>query len=221
VELFAKSFVQQVITAQTYLADQLACRLILEYALRNNEVATRQFKHFDFDRRILTVKGKGNKIRQVPIIDDAFWVQLGQLELEVQAEPDDYLLYRTDVKRVVCDPDDAEEILNLGRGVVRGYRRRTIRDHSKPLSSSSMHRWWYACLHRSGVTEDVTRGFNMHRGRHTAITDFLRTPGVNLKHAQMLAGHASIQTTADIYTHMDTDDLANAFVRKADWDAKG
>jgi site-specific recombinase XerD len=221
VELFPKSLVHRVISAQTYVADEIGCRLILIYALRNAEVASRQFKHFDFDRRLLSIVGKGSKARQVPIIDDAFWVQLGRLELELQAQPDDYLLYRTDTKRVVCPLDEAEEVLALGRGVQRGYRRRIIRDHSRPISSSSMHRWWYACLQRAGeVPANVTAGMNMHRGRHTAITDLLRTPGVNLKHAQLLAGHASIQTTADEYAGFDTGDVAHAYQLKADWDAK-
>jgi hypothetical protein len=97
-------------------------------------------------------------------------------------------------------------------------------DHPRPqppISSSSMHRWWYACsAARRRGSRDVTAGMNMHRGRHTAITDLLRTPGVNLKHAQLLAGHASIQTTADEYAGFDTGDVAHAYQLKADWDAK-
>jgi site-specific recombinase XerD len=49
----------------------------------------------------------------------------------------------------------------------------------------------------------------MHEARHTAITDFLRRTG-NLKLAQMLAGHADIGTTANIYAHLDTTDLETA-----------
>jgi integrase len=45
--------------------------------------------------------------------------------------------------------------------------------------------------------------------RHTAITDLLRRTG-NLKLAQMLAGHADIGTTANIYAHLDTTDLETA-----------
>ena len=41
----------------------------------------------------------------------------------------------------------------------------------------------------------------MHEARHTAITQFLRDTG-NLKLAQMLAGHADISTTANIYAHL-------------------
>jgi site-specific recombinase XerD len=49
----------------------------------------------------------------------------------------------------------------------------------------------------------------MHEARHTAITEFLRDTG-NLKLAQMLAGHADIGTTANIYAHLDTSDLESA-----------
>jgi len=55
-----------------------------------------------------------------------------------------------------------------------------------------LHRWWNALLERAGV-EDHT----MHEARHAAITQIVRDTG-NLKLAQLLAGHASIQTTADI-----------------------
>jgi integrase len=49
----------------------------------------------------------------------------------------------------------------------------------------------------------------MHEARHTAITDFLRATG-NLKLAQQLARHPTIQTTADIYWHLDDIDLERA-----------
>jgi site-specific recombinase XerD len=49
----------------------------------------------------------------------------------------------------------------------------------------------------------------MHEARHTAITRFLRQTG-NLKLAQMLAGHADIGTTANIYAHLDVTDLETA-----------
>jgi integrase len=49
----------------------------------------------------------------------------------------------------------------------------------------------------------------MHSARHTAITDIVHATG-NLKAAQLFAGHASIQTTADIYAHFDLEDLREA-----------
>jgi integrase len=78
------------------------------------------------------------------------------------------------------------------------------KDRAKQLSSTAMHRWWTKCLERAGLTHRP-----MHEARHTAITDFLRRMG-NLKLAQMLAGHADIGTTANIYAHLDTTDLETA-----------
>jgi integrase len=77
-------------------------------------------------------------------------------------------------------------------------------DRRRPLSSTAMHRWWSKCLERTGLPHRP-----MHEARHTAITEFLRRTG-NLKLAQMLAGHADIGTTANIYAHLDTSDLETA-----------
>ncbi len=72
------------------------------------------------------------------------------------------------------------------------------------MSSTAMHRWWARCMERAELKHRP-----MHEARHTAITDFLRRTG-NLKLAQMLAGHADIGTTANIYAHLDTTDLEAA-----------
>jgi integrase len=67
-----------------------------------------------------------------------------------------------------------------------------------------MHRWWHRCLEIAGVPPHPIR-----EARHTPITDFLRATG-NLKLAQQLARHRTIQTTADIYGHLDDIDLERA-----------
>jgi site-specific recombinase XerD len=74
----------------------------------------------------------------------------------------------------------------------------------KQLSATAMHRWWKRCVAKAGIAYQ-----SMHTARHTAITEFLRATG-NLKLAQMLAGHADIGTTANIYAHLDTTDLETA-----------
>ena len=45
--------------------------------------------------------------------------------------------------------------------------------------------------------------------RHTFCTDLCRA-GVDIRTAQKLMGHANISITADIYTHVDLDDVKNA-----------
>jgi site-specific recombinase XerC len=47
----------------------------------------------------------------------------------------------------------------------------------------------------------------MHKARHTAGQRVLDAAG-NLKAVQKLLGHASIQTTGDIYADWDIDQLA-------------
>ena len=45
--------------------------------------------------------------------------------------------------------------------------------------------------------------------RHTYCTDLARA-GVDIRTAQKLMGHANISVTADIYTHVDTQDIVGA-----------
>jgi integrase len=71
-----------------------------------------------------------------------------------------------------------------------------------------MHSWWYRRLADSGIVPaGTTSGERMHNARHTAGQRVLDATG-NLKAVQKLLGHASIQTTGDIYADWDIDQLA-------------
>jgi integrase/recombinase XerC len=186
-EPFSGGLVSRVLASQDYLADKLGCWLILVYALRRAELAAVRFRDFDFERRTLTVTGKGGKVRIVPIVDEPFWRDLGALEIELGGRDvilDHHLLYRTDT---------------------RGMR--TYRRHERGLVPRSVHTWWYRCLEQAGVVTDDHKGFGMHRGRHTVATDIVRKTG-NLTAAQELLGHSDIGTTRDAYAGFDTEDLA-------------
>ena len=77
------------------------------------------------------------------------------------------------------------------------------------MSDHGLHDWWYACLERAGVVEPgTTSGERMHKARHTAGQRVLDVTG-NLKAAQKLLGHSSIQTTGDVYADWDIDQLAD------------
>ena len=66
----------------------------------------------------------------------------------------------------------------------------------------------YRCLATAGiVAPGTTSGEKMHKSRHTAGQRVLDATG-NLKAVQKLLGHASIQTTGDIYADWDIDQLA-------------
>jgi site-specific recombinase XerC len=55
----------------------------------------------------------------------------------------------------------------------------------------------------------------MHKARHSAGQRVLNKTG-NLKAAQQLLGHASIQTTGDVYTEWGIEQLAETMAEIAD-----
>jgi integrase len=128
---------------------------------------------------------KRGKVRELPIPDPNFWMDLERLILDVGAKPHHYLL--------------------PGR---KGNQNATTLVPDRPLSGHGAHDWWYRCLERAGVVaEGTTSGERMHKARHTAGQRVLDRTG-NLKAVQKLLGHDSIQTTADIYVDWDLDQLA-------------
>jgi integrase len=134
------------------------------------------------------VFGKGGKVRYLPVVEAELRNVIERHILDRQPSPDEYLLH----------PE------KLGPEFYRGPVGTIWEDRHKQLSSTAMHRRWSKCLQRAEIPHRP-----MHEARHTAITDFLRRTG-NLKLAQMLAGHANIGTTANIYAHLDTTDLETA-----------
>jgi integrase len=186
-EVFAPENVLRLILAQPRLRDRIALMLLFRLALRKSELAAVQFKHFTHDRRRLRVYGKGGTVATVPVPDEIRLALAEHIALE-RPSPSDFLLYPE--RTTGAEP----------RGG-RRYAGVVWDDRSKAMSATAMHRWWHRCLSTASLPARP-----MHEARHTAITDFLRATG-NLKLAQQLARHRSIQTTADVYGHLDDVDL--------------
>jgi integrase/recombinase XerD len=183
---FTPADVAKAISSQPRQRDRVALLLLFRLGLRKSELARLQFKHYD--GRQLTIFGKGGKVRYLPVVDAELRLQLERHILDRAPTPDEYLLY----------PE------KIGPEFYGGPLATIWQDRTRPLSSTAMHRWWVGCLKRASLPHRP-----MHEARHTAITEFLRRSG-NLKLAQMLAGHADIGTTANIYAHLDTTDLEAA-----------
>jgi hypothetical protein len=125
-------------------------------------------------------------VRELPLPHRAFWHDLEHHILDIGAQISDYLL---------CTQR------TIPRVGVRRYP-------DKPMSGHAAHDWWYRCLATAGiVSPGTTSGEKMHKSRHTAGQRVLDATG-NLKAVQKLLGHASIQTTGDIYADWDIDQLA-------------
>lgn len=185
-----------IIAEQESRRDRLCLRLLLDYGLRKGALRAVQFKHFDHQRKRLTIFTKGQKVRELPIPHAEFWLDLERRILDAQANPADYLL---------C----AHRTIPVGKPDADGHRhteRRTFPD--RPMSGHGTHKWWYACLTNAGIVPEGTlSGERMHKARHTAGQRVLDVTG-NLKAVQKLLGHSSIQTTGDIYADWDLDQLA-------------
>lgn len=196
---FSGDQVRAIIAAQPDLRDRVALRLLLNYGLRKGALKAIQFKHFDHERRRLSIFTKGDKIRTIPIPDPHFWLELERLMSpfeERQAGSTHYLMQRQ--RKFPCRFDE--------NGKAIEYRTRYWPDH--PMGEHGLHDWWYRCLERAGVVDPgVTKGERIHKARHTAGQRVLDHTG-NLKAVQKLLGHASIQTTGDVYADWDIDQLA-------------
>jgi integrase len=132
-------------------------------------------------------------MRDVPIAQPEFWDDLGRLIIETEAQPHHFLLPR-------------RKAIPKGQAEIR--RSVTYLFPDQPMGGHGLHSWWYRCLERAGiVAAGTSSGERMHEARHTAGQRVLDVTG-NLKAAQKLLGHASISTTADVYTDWDLDQLA-------------
>jgi integrase len=183
---FTPADVAKLIGSQARQRDRVALLLLFRLGLRKGELSRVQFKHYDGRR--LTVFGKAGKVRYLPVVDSELRLQLERHILDRGPDPNEFLLY----------PE------KIGPEFPAGPLATIWEDRQRPMSSTSMHRWWTGCMERAGLAHRP-----MHEARHTAITEWLRRTG-NLKLAQMLAGHADIGTTANIYAHLDTTDLETA-----------
>lgn len=188
----------QLLAAAENIRDRLALMVLLDYGLRKGELAGIQARHIDLARRTLTVFGKGQKHRVLPIRGRIVLATeeylLAELPAPVsrQPEPDDYLVYSEHRNKY---------------GVYKATPK-------KPMPDQTLHNWWYRHLRRAGlVGQDVTRGMNMHRARHTFATELRRTEGVDLGDVQHMLGHSDIHTTEAFYGHYDLSDLERAMER--------
>lgn len=173
--------------------DRVALLLLLDLGLRRTELTGVQVRDLDLARRELTVFGKGQKARTLPlrgrvVLEPEAWSMTPLELLSRTPEPDDFLLY-------------PEKRTGGGRLLAAYPKQR--------LQPTSMHRWWYQrCADAGLVGAGVTAGLNMHHARHTFATEMRRVAGIDA--ASHALGHADLNTTLSIYGHRDLSDLEHA-----------
>jgi len=164
------------------LRDRAILEMLYSTGIRVSELVTRDLGDLDFTEEVLTVRGKGDKERLVPVGRHAIeavrsWmVQRSQL-----------ISQRAKRGRVV----EMEAIFLNGRG--------------SRLSVRSVERLVKGYGERAGIIQAVTP----HALRHSFATHLLEM-GADLRSVQELLGHASLSSTQR-YTHLTLDHLADVY----------
>lgn len=170
--------------------DRIALRLLLFFGIRKGTLRAIQFKHFDATRHKLTIFTKGQKVRELTIVDQHIWDDLAKLQFDLESKPHHYLMCR-------------QKQIWAGYAEDGGSKFRHKQYPEVAMGEHGAHDWWYACLTRAGIVpQGTTRGEKMHKARHSAGQAVLDTTG-NLKAAQKLLGHTDIATTGNIYADWD------------------
>lgn len=192
--LLPRNVDQRMLNSATTARDRLAILVLVDCGVRRAELAGLRVRDIDLARKNITVTGKGQKSRVIPI--------RGRLVLAAEEymltpldwvgrppEPDDFLIYpekRTPTREVYwADP-------------------------KKRCAMNTVHRWWYRMLEQAElVGHGVRSGLNMHRARHTFAKDVRRQVG-DIGVVQQLLGHSDPSTTVGIYGNYDESDLERA-----------
>lgn len=169
--------------------DRVALELLFGFALRKGALGGIQLG--DYDGEYLRIRTKGAKRQVLPVSDP--WLK-GVMDRHWEIRR---------IEAAAAGRDwTAEYLLFPSRDMPRGEGARW-EDRLKPLSGTAIHMWWGRMVKAAGIPY---RG--MHSARHTRLTEIVRSGRGGLKLAQILAGHANISTTGDIYAHLDVGDLA-------------
>lgn len=164
------------------LRDTAIMELLYSTGIRVAELCSANLKNLDFDNEMLTVRGKGNKERLVPV---------GRAAREaVQA----WLPQRQQLI-LAC----------LGRGKTPAQESLFLNNRGGRLTTRSVERFVKSYGERAQIPQVVTP----HALRHSFATHLLEM-GADLRVVQELLGHASLSTTQR-YTHLTLGHLAEVY----------
>lgn len=223
--------------------EQIAIRLLFDYALRKGALQNVQFKHFDWDRHRLTIFTKGEKIFIIPIVDDYIWRCLELLD-----EPGDHYLIPRQTQRRRKPPhkeqfEEARSLLDelkwtLGEiddeacaselGELLGLlditdtwldltygsaKVQVRRSPEEPIGEHGMHDLWYRWLTRAGIVAPGTTSGTHLHGTRHTAAQWMLERTGNIKVVQTLLGHSSVAVT-EAYVNFGPEQL-EASLRQA------
>jgi len=164
------------------IRDRAILELLYSTGMRVSELVSRDMGDLDFTEEVLTVRGKGNKERLVPVGRPAIEAVRGWLPQRSQ---------------LIAE--------RAGRGRTVENKALFLNGRGSRLTTRSVERAVKAYGERAGIIQIVTP----HALRHSFATHLLEM-GADLRAVQELLGHASLSTTQR-YTHLTLDHLAEVY----------
>ena len=164
------------------LRDRAILELLYSTGIRVSELVSRDVVNLDFTEEVLTVRGKGNKERLVPV-------------------------GRPAVEAVRCWLPQRLTLITQRAGRGRPIEKEALflNGRGSRLTTRSVERLVKGYGEKAGITQIVTP----HALRHSFATHLLEM-GADLRSVQELLGHASLSTTQR-YTHLTLDHLADVY----------
>jgi integrase len=170
--------------------------IMLRCGLRRGETVPLTWDDIDFNKGLLTINKSVEYVDSKPILNDSAKTSSGN--------------------RVIAPPDDVIKALLkfADKGIIFPFS-----DDGQMMTKQKS--WWAwksflreldlsmgAKVYRNKIIETkILPGLKIHSLRHTAITQLVLS-GADIKDVQNFAGHANVQTTLNIYTHVSKLDSA-------------
>lgn len=160
----------------------------LETGARYGELTATSWTDIDFERRMLRLRAETTKARRQRTIP---------LKAELAATLGALREAHVAVLRRPLNPRDRVFLSPEGK--------------PWPWHSVNVMRIFLRTLEAAGIdrVDDSGRQLDLHALRHTAATRLARA-GVGLVHAQRILGHSDPKLTAQIYSHLEPEDLRDA-----------
>ncbi|MEK6725801.1 MAG: integron integrase [Deltaproteobacteria bacterium] len=179
----------------------LAVKLLYGCGLRLFECVNLRVKDFNFDARVLTVRGKGNKSKTVPIPKKIVQELTAQLEAVKRLHDEDLA---AGFDGVFLDDQLEKKYPRAAKEFIWQWffpqKSLTLVDETKErrryhLHDSHVQQALYESVRLAKLTKRVT----CHTFRHSFATHLLQA-NYDIRTIQVLLGHSDVRTTM-IYTH--------------------
>ena len=179
----------------------LIIKLMYGCGLRLNEVITVRVHNFNFDEGMLTIRGKGDKSRTVPIPNAITPELLSHLERvknlhtsDIKKNYDGVFLPNALEKKYINAPKDF-----IWQWFFPGKELTYVPD-TKEMRRYHVHETSVQRAIKSAVRKTrITKRVSAHTFRHSFATHLLKA-GYDIRTIQVLMGHSDVRTTM-IYTH--------------------